>query len=155
MNPVPPMLRAQSTPDPVTPAATPAAPPAAPPAPQPGDDSPAARMARRWPQPARVGFLVGLPMLDDDDRTLGFVTQVVKSPEGAIKLIVAYNRTVGWFRWFTRPVAVPIEVVAIFGRQIGSVDMEPPAYAAAPTWVAGRDVALPGDDHVLIALMRR
>ncbi len=128
--------------------------PAADPTP-PRDESPAARMARRWPQPVKVGALVGLPMLDDDDRTLGFVRQVVRSPKGRIKLIVAYNRTFGWFGWFTRPVAVPIEVVAIFGRQIGSIDMEPPEYKAAPTWIEGEDTRLGEDETIRIALMRR
>jgi hypothetical protein len=121
----------------------------------PKDDSPAARMARRWPQPVKVGALVGLPMLDDDDRTLGFVEQVVRDPRGNIKLIVAYNRAFGWFGWFTRPVAVPIEVVAIFGRQIGSIDMEPAEYQAAPTWVEGVDTRLGRDESIRIALMRR
>jgi hypothetical protein len=128
--------------------------PAPDPAP-PRDDSPAARMARRWPQPVKVGALVGLPMLDDDDRTLGFVKQVVKGQRGDIKLIVAYNRAFGWFGWFTRAVAVPIEVVAIFGRQIGSIDMQPERYEAAPTWVEGDDTRLGENETIRIALMRR
>ena len=30
-------------------------------------------MQRRFPQPVRVGDLIGLPVLDDDSRTLGYV----------------------------------------------------------------------------------
>jgi len=119
------------------------------------DDSPAARMARRWPQKVLVGALVGLPVNDDGDRTLGLVERVVRAPDGGIKLIVDYNRTFGWFGWFTRPVAVPIEVVAIYGKQIASLDMQPDAYAKAPTWMRGQEVDLPKDEVIRIALTKR
>ena len=53
------------------------------------------RMQRRFPQPVRVGDLIGLPVLDDDNRTLGHVRQVVRTPQGKIKLIVAYGGFLG------------------------------------------------------------
>jgi PRC-barrel domain len=116
------------------------------------DNSPEAIMNRRFPQKVRVGDLIGLPMLDDSDVTLGHVERVVRSPEGKIKLIVGYSK---WFGWFGRPVAVPIEVVAILGRQIASLDMPPAEYAAAPTWTEGGDVAVPDNDIIRIAVTRR
>ena len=116
------------------------------------DNSPEAIMSRRFPQKVRVGDLIGLPMLDDNDVTLGHVERVVRTSEGKIKLIVGYSR---WFGWFGRPVAVPIEVVAILGRQIASLDMPPAEYAAAPTWTAGKDVAIPDNDIIRIAVTRR
>jgi len=78
------------------------------------------RMARRFPQPVRIGDLIGLPMLDDSASTLGVVRQVVRTPQGKIALIVSYSR---WFGWFGHPVAVPLEVVGIEGRQLVSLDM--------------------------------
>lgn len=118
----------------------------------PQDDSPEARMARRFPQKVKVGDLVGLPVLDDDDVTLGHVQQVVRSPEGKIRLIVTYSR---WFGWFGRPVAVPVEAVAILARQIASLDMPPAGYAKAPTWTGGADRPLAASDIIRIALTRR
>jgi PRC-barrel domain len=118
----------------------------------PVDNSPEAIMSRRFPQKVRVGDLIGLPMLDDDDVTLGHVERVVRTPEGKIRLIVGYSK---WFGWFGRPVAVPIEVVAILGRQIASLDMPPAEYAAAPTWTAGTDVQIPDNDIIRIAITRR
>jgi hypothetical protein len=112
------------------------------------------RMNRRFPQPARVGFLVGLPVLDDSASTLGYVQQVVRTSAGKTALIVGYSRWFGWFGWLTRPVAVPIEVVGIEGRQIVSLDMPRSEYAAAPTWQAKDDTALPGDATIRIALAR-
>jgi hypothetical protein len=116
------------------------------------DNSPEAIMSRRFPQKVRVGDLIGLPMLDDNDVTLGHVERVVRTPEGKIKLIVGYSK---WFGWFGRPVAVPIEVVAILGRQIASLDMPPAEYAAAPTWTAGKDMVIPDNDTIRIAVTRR
>ena len=116
------------------------------------DASPAAKMARRFPQKVKVGDLIGLPILDDDDVTLGHVQQVVRSPEGKIKLIVSYSK---WFGWFGRPVAVPIEVVAILAKQIASLDMQPAEYEKAPTWTAGTDRPITADDIIRIAVTRR
>jgi PRC-barrel domain len=116
------------------------------------DNSPEEIMGRRFPQKVRVGDLIGLPMLDDNDVTLGHVERVVRTPDGKIRLIVGYSK---WFGWFGRPVAVPIEVVAILGRQIASLDMPPAEYAAAPTWTAGKDMAIPDDDIIRIAITRR
>src|ERR1700756_4708125 len=92
------------------------------------------RMQMRFPQPVRVGDLIGLPVLDDDSSTLGRVREVVRDPGGHIRLIVGYSR---WWGWFGRPVAVPLDVVGIMGREIASLDMAPSDYAAAATLVPG------------------
>jgi PRC-barrel domain len=109
------------------------------------------RMNRRFPQPVRVGDLIGLPVLDDRSSTLGFVRQVVRTAAGKIELIVSYSR---WFGWFGRPVAVPIEAVGIEGRQVASLDMARGEYAMAPTWQRQDATALPDDATIRIALGR-
>lgn len=114
----------------------------------------AERMSRRFPQPVRVGDLVGLPMLNDSASTLGYVQQVVRTSAGKTELIVAYNKWLGWFGWFTRPVAVPLEAVGIEGRQLVSLDMPSSEYATAPAWQSGSATALPGDATIQIALAR-
>ncbi len=115
------------------------------------DMAEAERMRRRFPQPVRVGDLIGLPVLDDSDRTLGYVRQVVRTPQNKIELIVAYG---GVFGWGARPVAVPIEVVGIEGRQLASLDMPRSEYAAAPTWRRTDDAVIPNNDSVSVALAR-
>lgn len=116
------------------------------------DNSPEAKMSRRFPQKIRVGDLMGLPVLDDGDVTLGHVRKVVRTPEGKIKLIVSYSR---WFGWGGRLVSVPIEVVAILGRQLASLDMAPAEYEAAPTWIDASNVSIPPDEIIRIAITRR
>jgi hypothetical protein len=111
-----------------------------------------ARMQKRFPQPVKVGDLVGLPVLDDGDVTLGRVRQVVRTPQGKIKLIVSYG---GWLGWGARPVAVPIEAVAILARQIAAIDMPRGAFAAAPTWAAADEQPIPADETIRIAITRR
>jgi hypothetical protein len=114
----------------------------------------AERMSRRFPQPVRVGALVGLPVLTDSASTLGYVQQVVRTSAGKTELIVAYNKWFGWFGWFIRPVAVPLEAVGIEGRQLVSLDMPPGDYVTAPTWQSGTATALPADATIQIALAK-
>jgi hypothetical protein len=115
-------------------------------------DSAEQRMRRRFPQPVRVGDLIGMPVLDDRSRTLGLVRAVVRTPQGKIEMIVAYD---GWFGWGTRPVAVPIEVVGIQGRELASLDMPRAGYAAAPTWRQTDETAISDTDSISVALSRR
>jgi hypothetical protein len=110
------------------------------------------RMQRRFPQPVRVGDLIGLPVLDFDDRTLGHVKSVVRTPTGKIRLIVPYGGFLGWGR---RPVAVPIEVVAIAGRQLAALDMTRAEFDAAPAWHDPQSQGLAAGDIVRVGLYRR
>ena len=116
------------------------------------DMAEAERMRRRFPQAVRVGDLIGLPVLDDSSHTLGYVRQVVRTPQGKIKLIVDYGGLLGWG---ARPVAVPIEVVGILGRELASLDMPPSEYSAAPTWRETDETVIPNNDNIRVALARR
>ena len=109
------------------------------------------RYLKRFPQPARVGDLIGLPVLDLHSKTLGYVRQVVRSSAGEIKFIVDYSR---WWGWFGRPVAVPLEMLGIEGRHLVSLDMPPGEYDAAPTWRDTGSTALPADATIRVALSR-
>jgi hypothetical protein len=113
------------------------------------------RMNKRYPQPARVGDLIGYPVLDDNSRTLGYVRHVVRTADGKIELIVAYNSWCGWCGIDTRLIAVPIEVVGLLGRQIASLDMPPSEFAAAKPWNGSGATVLGNDDTIRVALARR
>jgi hypothetical protein len=109
------------------------------------------RYLKRFPQPARVGDLIGLPVLDLNSSTLGYVRQIVHTAAGQIEFIVSYSR---WWGWWGRPVAVPLEKLGIEGRQLVSLDMPPSDYAAAPTWHNTGATPLPVDATVRVALAR-
>ena len=89
------------------------------------------RYLRRFPQPARVGDLIGMPVLDLNSKTLGYVRQVVRNSAGEIQFIIGYSP---WWGWFGRLVAVPLEALGIEGGQLVSLDMSPSEYTAASTW---------------------
>jgi hypothetical protein len=113
---------------------------------------PEERMKRRFPQPVRVGDLINLRVLDDQDVAIGLVRKVVRTPHGKILLLVSQG---GWFGWGERLVAAPIEVMAIFGRQLASLDMEPKDYASASTWVEGDGTPIPNDEIIRVAVTKR
>jgi PRC-barrel domain len=113
--------------------------------------TPEQRMQARFPQPARVGDLIGLPVLDDRARTLGYVREIVRTDEDKIQLIVDYD---GFLGWHSRPVAVPLEVVGIAGRHISSLDMPRHDYESAPTWKGTSAQALAADAVIKVALAR-
>jgi hypothetical protein len=113
--------------------------------------TPEQRMQARYPQKVRVGDLIGLPLLDHSHSALGYVREVVLTKNDKIELIVAYG---GFLGWSARPVAVPIEVVGIRGRELASLDMRRSEYASAPTWQENDVAALPQDAIIRVALCR-
>lgn len=123
--------------------------------------SPEQTMARRFPQSVRVGDLVGLPVLDDDDSTIGFIKDVVRDRTGKIQLIVPYAKRFGWignggfFERWRRPVAVPIEVVAILGRQVAALEMPREDFEKASDFVASQATPIGREETILIAITRR
>jgi hypothetical protein len=114
--------------------------------------SPEEKMRRRFPQPVRVGDLIGLPLLDWDDSTIGYVRHVVRTPEGKIQLIVNQGRLFGWGG---RLVQVPIEAVAILARQIDLLDLPLKEFRAAPAWSVATTQPIPSGDMIRIAISRR
>jgi hypothetical protein len=109
------------------------------------------RYLTRFPQPARVGHLIGMPVLDLYSKTLGYVREVVRTPAGETEFIVGYSQ---WWGWFGRPVAVPLEALGIEGGHLVSLDMSPSEFAAAPTWRDTDAPPLPNDAIVRVALSR-
>jgi hypothetical protein len=114
--------------------------------------SPEEKMQRRYPQPVKVGDLIGLPVLDDDDRTLGRIKMVVRTSAGKIQLIVPYG---GFLGFRQRLIAVPIEVVAIAGRQLAALDMPRTEFDAAPAWLDTASQPIPANETIRIALYKR
>jgi len=109
------------------------------------------RYLKRFPQPARIGDLIGMPVLDLNSKTLGYVEKVVQTSTGEIEFIVGYSR---WWGWFGRPIPVPLEALGIEGGHLVSLDMSPSEYAAAPTWHDTAATPLPVDATIRVALSR-
>lgn len=114
--------------------------------------SPEEKMARRFPQPVKVSYLVGLPMIDERNETLGHIRQVVRNGAGKIRLVIAYG---GLFGIGSRLIAVPVEVCAMLGRQVAAADMPRDAFEPAPTWYGSGDETLAAGEIIRVAVMRR
>jgi hypothetical protein len=115
------------------------------------------RMNRRYPQPIRVGALIGARLSDNDSRTIGIIRHVVRTAQGRIDVVVD---CCGWFGFGSREVLVPIAVLGVFGREVASLDWPRGAYASAPAWQNSDlqhtgGTVLADDDTVRIALARR
>ena len=116
------------------------------------EPTPEEKMARRFPQPVRVGFLIGLPVIDERSAAIGHVRDVVRTPEGRLRLVMPYG---GVFGIGARAIAIPIEAVAMLGAQVAAVDMPRAALELAPTWYGAGDQPLGRDEVIRVGLTRR
>ena len=119
--------------------------------------SPQEKMNSRFPQPIRVGDLIGLPVLDEQDSTLGYVQAVVRTPAGGILLVVNYRAWLAWapVDWGRRQVGVPLETVAILARQVAALDFSRAQFDAAPVFTAAHGTPLGANETIKIAITRR
>jgi hypothetical protein len=109
-------------------------------------------MNARFPQQVRVGDLIGLPVQDEDDRVLGYVTDVVRKPDGRIVLVMPEG---AWLWRSGRPVPIPIETVAILARHLNLLDIPRDEVPKLPTWDSAQGSPIARDDTIRIAIGRR
>ena len=103
----------------------------------------AERAARRFPQPVRVGDLVGRDVLApvESQPVLGRVDRLARRADGGTDVVIRAGTTLGRGG---RPVAVPIEAVALLGEHVALIDYSPDQLAGLPTAQPGPALA-PGD----------
>ena len=123
------------------------------------------RAARRFPQPVRVGALIGRDLLQPEEAqpVLGRVAGLVQS-DGAAEMVVRLDGWLGlswlgsnWFDWQgfgTRLVSVPIEAVALMGEYVALMDLTPERLRARPTFVPGSAAKLADDETIPVGIVR-
>jgi hypothetical protein len=111
----------------------------------------AAAAAKRFPQPVRVGDLIDRIVRQPrpDRPSLGHVSQVVRSSDGAVKLVIDYG---GVFGFGSRPIAVPADAMALLGVEVEILAYTPTQLAAFPTYRAAGDVPVGSDETIRMAL---
>ena len=89
------------------------------------------RTARRFPQPVRVGDLIGRDVLapSENQAVLGRVAALVKDADGHVRLVVRYGGVLGVG---ARPIAVPLEAMALLGDVVVCVDYTTAQLTALP-----------------------
>jgi hypothetical protein len=113
--------------------------------------TPEQRMNARFPQKVRVGDLIGIPVQDYDSRILGYVTDVVRKPDGKIVLVMPEG---AWLWRRGRPVPLPIETVAIVARHVTLLDIPREDLPKLPTWDPARGGSIDRNEIIRMAIER-
>jgi hypothetical protein len=114
--------------------------------------TPEQKMAKRYPQPVRVSFLLGLPVLDENSSIIGYVHAVVRTPEGKTQLVMPIG---GFLGLGSRLVPIPIEIVGMLGAQVAVIDMPGDRFMSSPTWTSLRAKPLDPSETIRVAITRR
>jgi hypothetical protein len=92
----------------------------------------AERQARRFPQPVLVSALIGRDVLKpiEAQPILGHVAAVVRRQDGGLAVIVRFGGVLGFG---ARPIAIPIEAMALMGQFMAVMDFTPAQLRTFPT----------------------
>jgi hypothetical protein len=120
--------------------------------PAPPSASLAAVAAHRFPQPVRVGDLIGRRVLEplETRPVLGHVFRVVKSPAGD-EIVMRYG---GFLGFGGRYIAVPTDAMALLGSELEVLDFTPVQLNAFPTYTGVGAAPLGANDTIRMGLAR-
>ena len=106
---------------------------------------------RRFPQRVRVGDLIGHTVLRPipSRAVLGTVTQVAKTSDGKILVVIDYGGLLGFG---ARSIAVPVEAMALIGKDMEMLDFQPPQLDLFPTFTSAGTTPVAPDETILVAL---
>ena len=109
--------------------------------------------ARRFPQPVRVGDLLRRTVLQplESQPILGHVVDVVRFADGTIAVVVNYG---GVFGIGARPIAVPIDAMALLGDQMEILDFSPKQLSQFPTFTGAGAAPITPNETVRVGLAR-
>ncbi|WP_237481448.1 hypothetical protein [Lichenibacterium dinghuense] len=125
----------------------------------------ASRASGRFPQPVRVGALVGRELLAPYEwqPVLGRVAGVVRRGDGALDVVVHLDGRLGldwlglgWVDWWgfgSRRVSVPVDAVALLGEYVGLMDITSERLLALPDFAPASAVALTPDETIRVGLV--
>lgn len=113
----------------------------------------AEKAADRFPQPVVVGTLIQHAVLQplESQPVLGHVKQIVRAADGTISVVVDYG---GFFGFGARPIAVPVDAMAVSGQFMEIVEFTPEQLDKFPTYKAGADTALASDASIRVPLAK-
>jgi len=108
--------------------------------------------ARRFPQPVRVGDLIGRKVLEPSERqgVLGRVLALTRGPDGHVLVLMRYGGVLGIGG---RPVAVPVEAMALLGYDLVAVDYSRAQLDALPT-IAGDTPGLGREETIRVGIAK-
>jgi hypothetical protein len=113
----------------------------------------AERAAKRFPQPVRVGDLIGRQVLRpiEAQTVLGRVASLTRGADGGIMVVISTGGVLGFG---TRLIAVPVEAVALLGEYVSVLDFTPEQLEAFPTFGATNAMVISPDERIRVGLTK-
>jgi hypothetical protein len=96
----------------------------------------------------RVSDLIGIPIVDAEKSVIGRIRKVVRTRDGMIELIMPIG---GLFGFGERLVPIPLEMVAIAGREIAVIEVPSDRFQQSPTWYGSGSAELAPGETIQIA----
>jgi len=115
------------------------------------DPGPTELEATRFPQPVRVGDLIGRPILAplESRPVLGSVVEVVREPRQTLMIVMKRG---GFLGFGGRLIAVPTAALGLLGRELVLLDLTPEQLDASPTFTAGEGDVVAADEQIHMGL---
>jgi hypothetical protein len=109
--------------------------------------------AMRFPQPVRVGDLIGREVLRpvESQDVLGRVRRVVRETNGQIMVVIDFD---GFLGFGSRPIAVPVDAMVLLGHDMEIVAFTPEQLQQFPTFSGSGTSAVPDDTVIKVDLAK-
>src|SRR5271168_4622709 len=109
--------------------------------------------AMRYPQPVRVGDLLGREVLRpvESQDILGRVRRVVRDRNGQIMVVIDFG---GFLGFGTRPIAVPVDAMVLLGKDMEIVAFTPKQLQQFPTFSPSGTTDVADDTIIKVGLAK-
>jgi PRC-barrel domain len=113
----------------------------------------ASSAAMRFPQPVRVGDLLGREVLRpvESQDVLGRVHGLVRDPDGRIMVVVDFG---GFLGFGARPIAVPVDAMVLLGQDMEIVAFTPEQLRQFPTFSPTGTTGVANDSIIKVGLAK-
>jgi hypothetical protein len=109
--------------------------------------------AMRFPQPVRVGDLLGREVLRpvESQDVLGRVRRLIRDDNGQIMVVVDFG---GFLGFGTRPIAVPVDAMVLLGQDMEIVAFTPEQLQQFPTFSPSSITDVANDTIIKVGLAK-
>jgi hypothetical protein len=109
--------------------------------------------AMRFPQPVRVGDLLGRDVLRpvESQDLLGHVRELVRDSKGQIMVVIDFG---GYFGFGSRTIAVPLDAMVLLGQDMEVVAFTPDELRRFPTFSPSGTTLIADDAVVNVGLAK-
>ena len=113
----------------------------------------AASAAMRFPQPVRVGDLLGREVLRpvESQNVLGRVRRVVRDRNGQIMVVIDFGGVLGFG---SRPIVVPVDAMVLLGQDMEIVAFTPKQLQQFPTFSPSGTTDVSDDTVIKVGLAK-